>query len=1035
MGDFRAMSLTLQVKLLGEWSITYNDRVILGLNSTRSQALLAYLILHRHAPQPRQRLAFHLWVDSTETQARTNLRKELSYLRRNLPEADRFLLVEFKTLQWFPAAPFGADVVEFENALIAAEAADGETAQSWLKQAIALYKGDLLPDCEDEWIIPQRERLQQLYVGALTQLTEQLEAQQDYRVALHYAQQLFRADSLNEATYCTLMRLHSGSGDRANALQVYHRCMTVLRNEFGVNPSLATRNLYEQLLREEERAVAKAPADLVNVRSLVSLRPTHLNSSILPLIGRKREWSLICEWAVAESHEASQVLLLVGEPGIGKTRILEELREAVPVTLWGRAFAAELVRPYGIWIDALRSLELPSTIKPSATLGYLLPEMGQPMNAPPDRSHLFDAVVQLLVEWADQQPLVVMLDDIQWVDEASSALLHYAIRLLSHLPVRFACTARPGELETNAAASQVVQALRRERRLQTLELHSFDRKQTAELLRTAAGDSAALSIERIDRVFVDSGGNPLFVLELARAFNQNQVAHADDLEALIGDRLQCLEPTARDLLPWAAALGHRFNPATLAQVSDYDLPQMLTAIEQLEQQTIIHPSGAADAAQYDFVHDIVRQTVYRQLSEPRRQLVHLQIAHKLNQRLAADAALVGEVAHHAALGSDHDLATTASLSAAERCLKLFAYTEAAELAHRGIQHSQWLDTSTRIRLHLQLLRVAGLAGVTGDRATQLEIEVNQLMDEARRLGLKDEEAIGLETIATLYFNQNDFAGMHPHLLRSVEVSRAASPVAAVRLLALSGSCLIAIGRDMVRAEALLLEAQSLAARVGLELCDIEGGLGGIHAHKGDYAEARTLLHQAWQQAQAEQDHWRSCTFLTDLAIIELEVGDPLSALPYCNEMMIVAAKIQGEGSEGAIATALAALANYRLKQPDADADLERAIVTLQQVDAKRMLSYVLSGAAETDLERDHLRLAVSRAEMALQAAQLINHPSEMTLAWALLVQGWLAIGDRTQAKQTFESWPDATTTRHTLSFRAQTALGQALQMMQKNHSS
>ncbi|NJN85940.1 MAG: hypothetical protein HC881_06020 [Leptolyngbyaceae cyanobacterium SL_7_1] len=152
------MPLTLQVKLLGEWSITCGDRAITSINTARSQALLAYLILHRHLPQPRQRLASHLWVDSTDTQARSNLRKELTYLRRDLPKAEQFLLVESKTLQWSPIAPFTLDVMEFENALKAAEMADFPVKQALLKQAIALYKGDLLPSCEDEWIVPERDR-------------------------------------------------------------------------------------------------------------------------------------------------------------------------------------------------------------------------------------------------------------------------------------------------------------------------------------------------------------------------------------------------------------------------------------------------------------------------------------------------------------------------------------------------------------------------------------------------------------------------------------------------------------------------------------------------------------------------------------------------------------------------------------------------------------------------------------------------------------------------------------------------------------
>jgi predicted ATPase len=289
-----------------------------------------------------------------------------------------------------------------------------------------------------------------------------------------------------------------------------------------------------------------------------------------------------------------------------------------------------MVRPYGIWIDALRSIVIPPALNIPPELGFLLPELAQPGKAPPDRSHLFDAVVQLLAQSASEAALIVILDDIQWIDEASSALLHYAIRLLSQKPVLFACTGRSRELEENAGISRVVQALRRERRLLTLELHPFDRQQTAELIRRQqAVNPLELSKEAVERVFIDSGGNPLYALEVARALSQDRSTNADNLEALIRDRLHQLDDMAREFLPWAAALGRSFKPTAVAHVADYPLPKLLMAIEQLEQQTIIRPSASVgDEMGYDFAHDIVRQAVYRQLSQPRRHLIHLQIAHQ-----------------------------------------------------------------------------------------------------------------------------------------------------------------------------------------------------------------------------------------------------------------------------------------------------------------------------------------------------------------------------------------------------------------------
>ncbi|XHX77630.1 MAG: hypothetical protein RBJ76_24875 [Stenomitos frigidus ULC029] len=234
---------------------------------------------------------------------------------------------------------------------------------------------------------------------------------------------------------------------------------------------------------------------------------------------------------------------------------------------------------------------------------------------------------------------------------------------------------------------------------------------------------------------------------------------------------------------------------------------------------------------------------------------------------------------------------------------------------------------------------------------------------------------------------------------------------------------------MDRAEALLLEAQSLAARVGLEISDIACGLGFVRRHAADFTGAHLLLKQAWQMAQAEQDHWRECACLSYLAMVELEAGNPLRAIAYSTELATVATKISGEGSEGTMASALTALANYQRQQPGADAALEQAIATLQQIDAKRMLSYVLIGAAEVNLEWKRLQWVVQRSEAALQAAQIIKHPSEITLAWAMSIRGFLALGEREQTIKQFELLGDEID-RHPLSVRARTAVDQVVQQMQ-----
>jgi DNA-binding SARP family transcriptional activator len=233
----------LNVRLLGDVDLRLGQQRLHGLESPRVQSLLGFLILRRQAPQARQRLAFLLWPDSTEAQAKTNLRQLLHHLRRALPDADRFLEVTSGTVQWRPDAPVHLDVADFEQAAAQAEATDAEAERrAALEQAAAAYGGDLLPGCYEEWVLPERERLRQLNVEVLEQLATQLEKAGDYPAAIRYGEMLLRCDPVHEATYRRLMRLHSRSGERARALRVYHTCATVLERELGVEPGPPTRS-------------------------------------------------------------------------------------------------------------------------------------------------------------------------------------------------------------------------------------------------------------------------------------------------------------------------------------------------------------------------------------------------------------------------------------------------------------------------------------------------------------------------------------------------------------------------------------------------------------------------------------------------------------------------------------------------------------------------------------------------------------------------------------------------------------------------
>ena len=268
---------TLEIRLLGEFGILYQGAPVGGLGATRAQCLLAYLLLHRDAPISRQHLAFLFWPDSAESQARTNLRNLLHSLLQLLPESERFVQADSQTVQWRPDAPCSVDVQDFRLALKQAGSAEQ------LRAAIDLYTGDLLPECYDDWMAAERERLAESYRNALQRLADLLEGQGAYHEAIEHAQHLARQDPLRENVWRQIMSLYALDGDRAGVARAYRECRAVLERELDVEPSRETEAAYEKWKRYEAPAGQPDQAPEAGVVPARPLPPTLLDDSPSPV--------------------------------------------------------------------------------------------------------------------------------------------------------------------------------------------------------------------------------------------------------------------------------------------------------------------------------------------------------------------------------------------------------------------------------------------------------------------------------------------------------------------------------------------------------------------------------------------------------------------------------------------------------------------------------------------------------------------------------------------------------------------------------
>ena len=752
-------STPLVIRLFGELDIRLGETSLPRLESARAESLLAYLLLHREAAQPRQRLAFLLWPDSTEAQAQTNLRHVLHNLRRALPEADRYLDVGQRTLRWRTDAPFRLDVAAFEEALARAGAADADDAPAALRDAVEAYAGDLLEGCYDEWLLDERERLREQQLEALERLAELLEGLGEHAQAIPYAERLLRQDPLREQTYRLLMRLYDARGDRARALRVYHACTATLERELGVEPSAATREVYEALLPAEAEPAAVGP------------KGGRLTGPAL--VGRAAERTqLSALWRASEGGRA-QLVLVTGEPGVGKTRLVEELRSWCAhrraLTAEASSYLAEGSLAYGPVVAWLRSESFAARRGRVdrghlSELGRLLPELAHERGlAPPEplpeseqRQRLFDALVRAVL--APDAPLLLVADDVHWADPETLQFLHYLLRSEPDAPLLIAATARREELERSHPLNELLAGLRSLERLTELELLPLSRQEAAILAEQLSGRPLAEPVA--DHLFGETEGNPLFVVETMRAGwtgeQREQVRITPKVQAVIESRLAQLSGAARDLVDVAATIGREFSSDLLAAAGDSEAEALVRGLDELWRRRIVREQGSES---YDFSHDKIREVVYLALAPARRRQLHLRVALALERLHAADPGSVSaQLASHYDRAAAADEAVRWYSSAAEAAQRLHANAEAVRLLERALELARGMHAGTdRAELELRLLTAlpAPLVAVEGYLSDRLTAVHERAPELAGALGVEPEAPL-VRSLALASLARGDF---------------------------------------------------------------------------------------------------------------------------------------------------------------------------------------------------------------------------------------------------------------------------------------
>ena len=662
-----------EVRLFANPAIFQDGVSVEAFSSFQLQRLIAMLVLEPGERLPRSRIAFRLWPDSPEAQARTNLRKLLHQLRRGIADIDRFIEIGQQDIRWRADPSSRVDAIEFAAALHEQDDA----------RAMAAYRGDLLPDCYDEWIIEARDRLREAAGEALDRLAAAAEENGDLPGAIARASERLELDPCWEPAHRRLMRAHGELGNRAAAMQVYHQCAERLDAELGVSPDPETQAVYRKV---RGRGQDTSPVSSAVIDSW-------------PMVGREDELArLAAVWEAAAAGRA-HLLLISGEPGIGKTRLIDEFARYIQGEgniVRARAYEAAGRLPWGVIVEWLRSQPIRSAIERVASqwrgvLDVLLPELRTaPLPAekskaaiidPSFRRQLFDAVAETLV--AMERPTLLVVDDFQWADTDTIQFISFLIASRAASPLLVAGTVRDEEIGPDHALTRMQIGLGAKGNVTALQLAPLGAAATAQLVFHLTGD--IIEPGEADQVWRDTSGIPLFLVEAARArltgSSAGTVPLSPTVRATIASRLDRLSPTVGSVVELAATIGQAFNIDTLTLASKEDEDDVHDAIDELWRRRIIRERGAA----YDFTHAQIREVACERISPARLRRLHRDIADAMLTVHGSEAGpYSARIARHQEAAGRVAAAVDAHRHAAEHAAAVYSLGEAIASCQRGL---------------------------------------------------------------------------------------------------------------------------------------------------------------------------------------------------------------------------------------------------------------------------------------------------------------------------------------------------------------
>ncbi|GAA2863704.1 BTAD domain-containing putative transcriptional regulator [Streptosporangium fragile] len=767
----------MEFRVLGPVEI-YDDGTPVDLGGRRPRAVLARLLIARGAVVSTDTLIEDLYDGAPPPSALSTLQSYVSNLRRIIepgrnPRTPPRLLIGRPP--GYLLATGDVDALRFTELVNRSEFGPPGQALTCLDEALQLWRGMPYGEFGDEtWAVTEVNRLRELRLVAIERRAQALLSLGRPQVVIHELEAETAANPLRERLWCLLALALYRTGRQADALAVLRGVGTMLTDQFGLDPGPELRALENDILQQVESL------DPVNVTA--RLAPPEPSPPRRVLHGRERQLAELKRLPVRAAASGVAIAAVSGEPGIGKTSLLEAFRDHCAdlghLVLWGRCHDTEGAPPLWPWLQVLGVLAQHCPPPDRTALAGLLDDRAPSGPAEGALLRRNQAIAQWLAAASRNQPLVIVLDDLHWADPASLDLLRDVI-VLTGGPVDSAAltlvtafrdmgfhrgAAHGTVLRNGTTGLSVDELLGRlvgydllRLRLTGLEAH--------EVRAVATEMGADVDEPTAHKLTARTGGNPFFVRESVRLLAQGHALNTvpDAVAELVRLRLGTLGPEVGEALRTAAVIGRDFDPAIVAEIcrgEAYDL------LDQAAQAGLLIPRDG----RMTFAHDLVRETLVRDIPPLRKAMIHREVMAALSARPGSDVAVIAHHAVEAGPAAYGEAARWAQEAAEQASLRL-AYEEAARWWGAAINAHDVSGGDAVDHVELLLRQVRALLEA-GDPigARQARAKAVQVADRARTRPEPAVRALTALDAPALWTLRDPYKAVEPRLVHRFEAA-------------------------------------------------------------------------------------------------------------------------------------------------------------------------------------------------------------------------------------------------------------------------